>query len=244
MPAANGCRVCNALPVSELVKFNLLLADPQEWPKTVFADFKAPPGTLPAKMRNWGGIAYGLELLTEYGITGISRTSMQRHFQRHVPHLATTPAAMDEIGKMMLGPGASKSTIMPMIRPRQFADYYGTAIQLGLYALEKLRDNIIKVEEAGGSIDQKELMQLVKLGAEMSKSQAGLFARHAAGQETDDELRGFRDGSAPLPSERFRDKRIRVINGKSVPVTDRGRADRKKYNGRAAQEGSPQIGGQ
>lgn len=246
MPKKVPCQVCSSLENADLIEFNLMLADPAEWPKTVFEDWDLPKGTLPARMRSWGGARYGRELLAERGIT-VSDAAMTNHFARHVPHLATTPAQLEEIGRMLIdrtaGVGGTERSLVPTIRPRMFTDYYSTAIQLGLYALEETRRRIEETVKQGGVVEEKTLWKLADLGAKIAMSQAALMARHAQGQESDDELRGFRDGSAPLPSERFGDHRIRVIDGKAQPVVDRGKADRDHYNERADQEGSPRVGG-
>jgi hypothetical protein len=237
------CRVCEALPDADLVEFNLLLADPENWPSTIFAEWNPPKGTLPSRMRNWGGVRYGLELLRERGIEGISQNSMDWHFVQHVPHNATTQAQLEEIARMALPkPGSKLPTVIPPPAPRMFTDYYSQGIRLGLYALRQLEERIETAHAAGETIPDATLWKLADLGAKLASQQLGALTRGKVIEESETD-EGFRVGTAPLPSQRIGGHRIRVIDGQSQPIVDGGRADRMAYNKRAEQEGGARISG-
>jgi hypothetical protein len=234
-----ACRVCSLVPGPELLELNALLADPDLWAANALKDWVIPKGALPGTMRQYGGIATGLEWLRSRGFTDVSHKSMANHFKSHVVHIARTNDDTTQLGKMVAGKTDSSLAIIPQMRPNLFIDYYSTGIQLGVYALERLKKDIIDVETAGEKVPARTLWQLAELGAKLAMSQASMLTRGNKIEETGDEMAGFRAGEAPLPSQKFGDHRVRTIDGKAQPVTDRGKADRDAYNKRARQEGSP-----
>lgn len=227
------------VPGPELLELNSLLADPSLWPKNILADWIIPKGALPATIRQFGGIGTGMEWLADHGFPTVTRKAMEHHFNTHVVHIAKTDADTEQLGKMATIKGDPSLAIIPQMRPNLFIDYYSQGIQLGVYALERLRADVIAVEEAGEKVPQRTLWQLAELGAKLAMSQAAMLARGSKIEETGDEMAGFRAGEAPLPSQKFGDHRVRTIDGEARPVTDRGKADRDTYNKRAKQEGSP-----
>ena len=237
------CYVCKSLPEPELLEFNALLGNPDEWPSNLLAEWDVPKKLVPGRMRRWGGLALGVDYFKRKGIP-ITRDKMLYHFTNHVVHIATTPKQVIEVGKMAMSDRVdpnSQTSLMPAIRPRLYIDYYSKGIQLGVYALDELKARIHRMEEKGEAVPDKVLWQLADLGAKLSQSLAGMAARGSRQEQDDDEVGGFREGSAPLPSQRFGGSRIRTIEGEARPVVDEGRADRMAYNERARQEGSPTL---
>jgi hypothetical protein len=232
------CQICTLVPGPELLELNALLADPDQWAGNALKDWVIPKGALPGQMRKYGGIATAQEWLRAHGFPDITRRMVEHHFKTHVVHIAKTDADTEQLGKMVAQSDPSLA-IIPQMRPNLFIDYYSTGIQLGVYALEKLRADIIAMEQAGTEIPHRTLWQMAELGAKLSMSQAAMFARGSKIEESGDEMAGFRAGEAPLPSQKFKDHRIRTIDGEARPVVDRGIGDRKRYNQRAKQEGSP-----
>lgn len=232
------CKVCSTIPGPELLELNALLADPDQWPKNLLADWIIPKNALPGAIRQYGGVATGMEWCRANGFPTIPKASMEHHFDSHVVHIAKNDADTEQLGKMVLSSDRSLA-IMPQPRPNLFVDYYATGIQLGVYALEKLRSDIIALEEKGETIPHKTLWQMAELGAKLAMSQAGALGRGNKIEESSDEMAGFRAGEAPLPSQRFGDHRVRTIDGTARPVVDRGKADRNQYTERAKQEGGP-----
>lgn len=239
MAGRRKCHVCTILPGPELLELNFLLADPAKWPSNILADWIIPRGAMPGAIRQFGGTATGIAWMKDHGFPDITKSQMEYHFDVHVVHIAETKADVEQLGKMVTAKGDPSLAIIPQMRPNLFVDYYATGIQLGVYALEKLRADIIAMEEAHVEIPPRTLWQMAELGAKLAMSQAAMFARGSKIEETGDEMAGFRAGEAPLPSQKFGDHRIRTIDGEARPVTDRGTADRRTYNKRAKQEGSP-----
>lgn len=233
------CQVCTKVPASELMELNALLADPDQWPKNILDGWVIPKNVLPGSIRQFGGEAMGMQWLKDHGFPDIPRKSMEHHFHTHVVHIAKNDKDTAELGKMVTARSDPNLAIMPSMRPGLFIDYYATGIQLGVYALEKLKSDIIELEQSGEKIPHRTLWQMAELGAKLSMSQAAMLSRGQKIEETGDEMAGFRAGEAPLPSQKFGDHRVRTIDGEARPVTDRGKADRDTYNKRAKQEGSP-----
>jgi len=239
MAGRRRCYVCTTLPGPELLELNAYLANPEQWPANILADWIIPKGALPGMIRKFGGTATGIQWMKDHGFPQITKAQMEYHFDVHVVHIAKTKADVEQLGKMVTVKGDASLALLPQMRPNLFVDYYATGIQLGVYALEKLRADIMAMEEAHVEIPHRTLWQMAELGAKLATSQAGMFARGNKIEETGDEMAGFRAGEAPLPSQKFGDHRIRTIDGEARPVADRGRADRDTYNKRAKQEGSP-----
>lgn len=236
---ARKCQVCTLVPPAELLELNSILADPEQWPSNILDGWIIPKGALPGTIRRFGGVGTGMQWLKDRGFPAVPRRSMEHHFDSHVVHVAKTDADMEQLGKMATVKGDPSLAIIPQMRPNLFVDYYATGIQLGVYALEKLRADIIEMEQANVKIPPRTLWQMAELGAKLAMSQAGMFSRGSKIEETGDEMAGFRAGEAPLPSQKFGDHRIRTVEGEARPVVDRGMADRREYNERAKQEGSP-----
>ncbi len=233
------CTVCTSLTAADLAELNAVLADPAQWAPALIADWKVPTGAMPAHIREWGGIAVCKDWCAIHGYPQVSPSAARWHFTRHVVHIARTADDTHEAGKM--GTGAdNRLTILPAVRPRMFIDYYAAGLQLGIYALDALRKQIEEADKSGAKVPEKTLWRLAELGAKLAMSQATMWARGVR-DESEDVGAGFREGSAPLPSQRFGNSRIREIEGERRPVVDRGRTDRRAYNARAIRQGGPKL---
>lgn len=246
MSHAAPCRICSLVPPAELTDLNSLLADPSLWAPAVLEGWVIPKGALPATIRQYGGIATGMNWLREHGfpaadikrgVRGNLWQSMERHFKSHVVHIAKNREETEQLGQMAQGHVDRALMVLPDSRPNLFLDYYSTGIRLGVYALNKLEAQVKEMEAAGEKVSDRLLWQLAELGGKLAQSQASLLVRGGMKDDDPDAMGGFRRGEAPLPSQRFGDHRIRTIDGQTRPVVDAGPADRKEHNERARQAG-------
>jgi hypothetical protein len=240
------CRICSMVPATELTELDALLADPSQWAKNALEGWVIPPGALPGNIRQYGGIATGLQWMREHGfpdaaikngMKGNLRQSMEIHFKRHVVHIAKDKAEIEQLGQMVSGPADHSLAVLPESRANLFLDYYSTGIRLGVYALNKLEAQVREMEQQGKPVSERMLWQLAELGGKLAQSQAQLLVRGGMKDDSADAMGGFRRGEAPLPSARFGDHRVRTINGEARPVVDAGPADRKEHNERARAAG-------
>lgn len=253
-----NCHVCASLPAPRLIELNALLADPAEWPKNLLDGWDVPARAMPARMREWGGVELGIDILRQLGVK-CTKAQMARHFTLHVAHVVKNPDEVGQVARMGTAPPPGSPAdlairraaddvsvqvvdTLPVIRPRMFVDYYAKGIQLGVFALETLQARIRKMQQEGKEVPDATLWKLADLGSKLAQHQASLVARgQRATEADDDEVGGFRDSAAPLPSERFGNLRIREVDGERRPIVDEGRADRIDYNERARQEGGPLL---
>lgn len=235
------CGVCKLLTSAEVAELNAILADPAQWPKNILAEWNIPKGVLPGKMRSWGAVATCQDWLAQHGYPAVSRRVVEGHINRHVVHVVRSDEEMVQLGRMVKPDAEPTLALMPTARANLFVDYYALGIQMSLYALEKMKRDLAEAEAAGEKVDKRTLWQLIDLGAKLSMSQASMLSRGTKVEDQGDSMAGFRAGDAPLPSQKFGDHRIRTIEGVTRPVTDRGPADRREYNERAEQEGSPKF---
>lgn len=246
MSRAKACQICSLVPPTELTELNSLLADPSLWPSAVLNGWVIPKGALPGQIRQYGGVATGLDWMRTHGfpqaeikngMKGNLYAAMQRHFTGHVVHIAKDKAEMEQLGQMPTGHIDRSMAVLPESRANLFLDYYSTGIRLGVYALNKLEAQIKAMEQAGEKVSDRMLWQLAELGGKLAQSQASLLVRGGMKDDDSDAMGGFRRGEAPLPSQRFGDHRIRTIDGETRPVVDAGPADRQEQNERARQQG-------
>lgn len=234
------CMVEERLTGEQVLELDLLLADPQRWPKALFEGWQLPSGSLPATMRSWGAIQLGIAWCEERGIP-MPKRGMQHHYDKHVVVLPYTP---DDL----VVRGEAESPVAPTTRavvpagPSTYIDLYRKGIAVGIKALDLLLSRVEKMEQENKDIPIDLLMNLGNLGTKLATSQAGIVSRgFDLARQKEEELEGFRAGSAPEVSPRFGDHRVRVIEGEARPIVDRGRADRRAYNERAEQDGSPPL---
>lgn len=241
----NTCPVEDALGMKKALELDAYLADPSGWPKGTFPKGFKVPRILPTSMRLWGATKLGIAWCQNEGIHTITKRQMQTHVREHVPFIIAVPsdaveAAMVEDDGRRAVPAKQRRDV-DLSNPITYQQVYLRGLALGDRAMELLAARIEKIIEDGGEVDTQTLMKIADLGSKMAQSQASLIIRGIGRQERDDEIEGFRAGTQPLPSERFGDHRIRVIEGMSRPIVDRGPADRQQYNERAEQEGSPTL---
>lgn len=237
MTTAGSCQVEKRLGLERSIELDAFLADPSKWPAAIFDGWDLPPGPLPGNFRQWGAVKLGLEWCETRGET-FSRRVMERHVNIHVPVLAYTPTDFAVRG-------AESATGQPTILPTTsigFMDVYQKGLAIGHKALTALEKRIDDLEKAGQPVPIELALKLADLGTKLATSEASIRARGAmlAGQQ-DDDIEGFRSGSAPLPSQRMGHSRVRVVDGVSTPIRDEGPADRAHYSERARQEGSPEL---
>lgn len=244
MAAPGDCKVCDALQPQELVELDLLLADPLRWPKTVWGLFDAPKigtdGMLPPSYRRFGAMEMGGQWLKANGYD-ISRWNLRKHFANHVPVIHVNVDELVSRGLIKID-HQSKAGSQDLIEPGNFLKFYSLGVDIGVKGLEMLQKRIDGMIERGEEVPLALIKQIVDTGAKLAMSQAQLRTRGHAFEEEDDENDGFR-GAADV-SPRFGSYRVRTVEGESRPVFDEGPTDRKRYNERAKQEGSPELGGQ
>jgi len=240
-PTAGGCAVCEAVPAPKLVLLDTLMSDPALWPANVWGQFKPPKGLLPPRYRLWGSSGVGMNWLKENGYTDISRRQLEAHYRRHVPEVPYNREALVSTGVIDDFDPDQKPAIATAYDPTRFLRFYNDGIELGMEALAELRKKIRTFTDNGEPVPDGLLKLALDQGMKLAMSQANFRARSMRLEEEEDED-GFRAGSAPLPSARFGDVRLREIEGELRPVVDRGQADRDAYNARARQEGSPLLG--
>lgn len=135
-----------------------------------------------------------------------------------------------------MGSTARRSTPEP---PVDVASIAGKTIAAGQWALGELiarMEKRLAEENPERPVTDVELWRVVDAGAKM----AGVVARSKVTLAPED-LSGFIAGKNGTPSPRFGTTRMRVIEGEARAVLDYGRADRKRYNRRARQEGGPVL---
>lgn len=228
------CIVEETLGREASLELDTLLADPSRWPSAILDPWKLPAGQLPSTMRQWGAVRLGLEWADARGFK-VSKAQMARHYQHHVPIL---PYSADDIAAAATKPpvnGPAKTDLKPM----QFLELYAKGLEVGYDALARIQK---RVDELGDDAPTSLLLKLADLGTKLAMSQASIRARGASLNDgEDDDIAGFRSGSAPLPSERMGHQRIRTIDGEARPVRDEGPTDRARYNQRAREEGGPRL---
>lgn len=233
------CQVESRLTAEQQLELDTLLADPTRWPKAIFEGWKLPPGSLPATMRSWGAVRLGIAWFEERSIP-ISKRQMQFHYEQHVPIIPYTP---DDVVARATPPDAAGRTIVPA-SPTTYLEVYQKGLAVGSRALDLLMHKVEAMVAHGDTVPTDLLMQLGNLGVKLATSQAGIISRgFDMARQKEEEMAGFRVGANGEVSPRMQSTRVRVIEGETRAVVDRGRADRQEYNERARQEGSPLLPG-
>ena len=231
------CAVETKLGIEQSLELDAFIADPAQWPKAIFAGWKLPPGPLPGNFRAWGSVKVAMEWCESRGYT-FSRKVIERHVVEHVPIL---PFSTDDFATRGAETPGKPSPQLPT-NVISYMQVYQRGLSIGYKAIEQLEKRIDALVAEGKPVSMDLLLRLADLGTKLATSQASIVARGAAmNNDRDDEIEGFRSGSAPLPSQRFGSSRIRVIEGQARPIIDEGPADRRAYNERARQEGSPTL---
>jgi hypothetical protein len=231
------CAVEDKLGREASLELDIMLADPKRWPKAIFEGWQLPPGPMPATMRTWGAQKIGLEWCRARDVD-VTKAQMARHIRDHVPIVPYTPEDFVVKGG---DPRDKPSDLVPH-DPISFLQVFQNGLRVGNKALEMLLKRVEEAETAGEALPTQLLLKLADLGAKLATSEASIRTRGAAMSDSgNDELEGFRSGSAPLPSERIGHQRIRVIDGEARPVRDEGPTDRARFNERAREEGSPTL---
>jgi hypothetical protein len=247
-PAAGAkgfCAVENALGMEASLELDAYLADPTGWPAATWPKGFKVPRVLPASMRQWGAVTIGLAWCADRGVQ-VSKKQMDRHVREHVPWVVMSPEQVAELGTDLSSntrdlPAERTKSAVDLANPITYQRLYTRGLAIGDRSLELLAERIEEMVESGVPPSTDLLTKLADLGTKLAMSQASLILRGIGRQEREDEIEGFRSGSSPLPSERFGDHRVRVVEGVARPVVDRGPSDRVEYNKRAAQEGSPRL---
>lgn len=235
--APGRCAVEERLTDEQVIELNLLLADPRRWPRHIFEGWKVAEGSVPATMKSWGAVQLGIAWCEERGIP-MAKRQMQNHYERHVPILPDTPDDFAVRGAAADSPGASRAVVPTT--PMTYLDVYTKGLTVGGRALDLLLEKIERMVANNETPPTDLLLQVTRLGVQLATSQAGILAKGIdMNREKEEEIAGFRAGAGPEPSPRFGDHRVRVIEGEARPVVDRGRADRREYNEKAAEDGSP-----
>lgn len=239
MTTTSACEVERRLGLEAALEMDAFLADPGQWPKAVFEGWKLPPGSVPGNFRSWGATKLGMEWAASRGVK-VTRMQMERHVAEHVPLLPHTPDDIASAGIERPPAGQPKANLPANIITYQ--QVYQLGLGIGYKAIGMLATRIDALEADGKVVPMDLLLKLADLGTKLATSQASIMVRGLdLNREKDDEIEGFRTGSAPLPSQRMGHSRVRVIEGEARPVRDEGPADRAHYNERARLEGSPEL---
>lgn len=245
MPNPSGaCRICDTLGPQELVELDMLLADPLRWPKTVWGLFDAPKvsadGMLPVSYRRFGAMEMGTQWLMANGYD-ISRAILRKHFVNHVPVIHVSVDELVQRGLIKID-HQSRHSAQDIVDPTNFIRFYQLGVDIGLQGLELLQKRVAKMLDDGEEVPIALIKQIVDTGAKLAMSQAQLRTRGNVFEPDDGaEMDAFRGGDDVSP--RFAGVRVRTVEGEARPVADEGPTDRKRYNARARQEGSPELGG-
>lgn len=236
------CIVEERLTEGQGIELDILLADPSRWPRAIFEGWKLPEGSLPATMRTWGAIEVGLNFMADRGHTDVTRRQMQNHYEKHVPILPENPDDIVARGVAAEDPQGSTPRHLVPTEPTTYIQLYQKGLALGGRAIDLMIERLDRLEP-DESLSLKTLMDIANLGAKFATSQAGIVAKGIdITREKEEELDAFRLGDGgEEPSPRFGNHRVRVIEGEARPIVDRGRADRRAYNEKAAQDGSPTL---
>jgi hypothetical protein len=222
------------------LEMDAFLADPSQWPKAIFAGWDLKPGALPSNFRSWGAVKLGLEWAASRDFT-FTRRQMEMHVRDHVPVLASQPDDYAVRGVETDGQTAAGHALVPT-NAITYAQVYQKGLSIGYKAIEQLEQRIDDLASKGEKVPTDLLLKLADLGTKLATSQASILARGVdMNREKDEEIEGFRTGSAPLPSQRMGHSRVRVIDGESRPVHDEGPSDRHDYNERAREQGSIEL---
>jgi hypothetical protein len=238
-----ACTICD-LPPEELLELDTMLADPQTWPRAVFGKLELPQGFLPPRMRLWGGTKLCQVWCNEHGHP-VKRPTAYKHYREHVPIVVETVAdiaglAITEEAKdaRTLSPGRN----LPDVTVVNFRRFYSRGLELGERALSLVLAAIDKAEREDREVSMSTLLKVADLGARLATSAAAIEAKgFELARDREMELEGFRAGMDGLPSERMGDHRIRVVEGETRAVVDRGPADRAAYSARAREYGGPEL---
>jgi len=237
MGVLTSCPVEDTLGRELSLELDTFLAEPKRWPRAIFDGYQLPPGPLPATMRQWGAVKLAQEWCESRGFK-ISKTRLARHYREHVPIVPYTP---DDF----VVQGAKRNDLAPPKPPDNpitFLEYFQKGLAVGYDALERLQKRIDALEADDKPVPERLLMQLASLGAKLAQANAAIVARGSSmGSDREDELEGFRAGTAPLPSERLGHHRVRVVDGVSRPIRDAGPADRADFNERAREDGTTEM---
>lgn len=236
---AGACSVCT-LPDEQLLALNLILADPNQWPKTIFEGIKLPKGALPAGYRLWGAMRMAQEWVKEQGLV-INEKALRKHYNNHVVQVPASATHFAEQGMISAADSRLARPDLGMT-PVRFRDFYSKGVELGQKGLNLLLAKIEKMQQEDKDVPVDLLLKAAEIGTKLATSAAQLEMRgFELERHREEETEGFRAGSMPLPSDRLGHHRIRVIEGVARPVTDEGRADRREYNERAEEEGQATL---
>jgi hypothetical protein len=235
------CVICDNLAPQDLIELNLLIADPKHWPRNTFEGLKLPSGVMRPRYRLWGAARVAEEWLKEHDYWPFARTTLRMHINRHVPWTAedlSTPAV-----QAALAEADSKLALTPVgLNPVNFKRYYEAGIALGAKAIELLTEKVAEAQRNNVELPTDLLLKLADQGSKLAASAAALSVKgYELSHDKEEELEGFRSGSAPIPLRASKHHTITVIDGEARPVTDEGRGDRRDYNARAREEGGTEL---
>lgn len=229
----NACVVCDRLTPLQLAELDALMGDPSRWPSTVWGIFEPPKG-MPASYRRFGAMEMGAGFLRDNGYADITRAALRRHYRFDVPKIAADP---DDLVANGLIASSSAGPMAEIVDPVAYLRYYAKGIEVGVTGLTLLQERVQKLRSDNQEVPLALIKMMMENGTKLAMSQAAIRAagKSWGGDENVDDA--FRSSSAPEPSQRFGDHRIRVIDGEARPIVDRGPADRARYTERARAEG-------
>lgn len=230
-----SCAVCEALTPLQLAELDSLMADPTRWPVTVWGMFDPPKG-MPASYRRFGAMEMGTGFLRDNGHGDIPNRELRRHYRFDVPKIAVDP---DDLVATGLIASTRDTSLIPdaAIDPVAYLRYYAKGIEVGIEGLRLLADRVQDLQSRKQEVPIALIKMMMENGTKLAMSQASIRAAGKSWGSDENVEDAFRDASAPVPSPRFGDQRVRVIDGEARPIVDRGPADREHYSERARAEG-------
>lgn len=230
------CVICTTLTPEDLSAFDAMLAqDPRRWPKDLWHPLKRPT-QLNVKQLSWAvrrlgehwlANNAGADRLVEHG-GPVHPASIEAHYWNHI---AAKPESIAILGVPIREERKRRSRVkLAELGPNTLDNIARLGLTIGQTSLQQLERHIRDHPE---EFSAAELMKFAELG---------LKAADIKRVETpgDDGVEAFRQATKP-PQRAMPGMVAHEIEGKRRVVRDEGRADRRKYNERARQEGSPLL---
>lgn len=243
-PKRKRCWICESLTPAELRQFDAYLTAPLMWPETEREQLgsRMPGRIMQAKV----GVAW----LVDHGRADFGAPQIKAHLDHRA---AVKAEVMDLVAAEAVPAGAI-----------ELMSFYAEAISAARKAIAKL---VVRMNDVDDPLTDDQLFRLAGLGGKYAMSAAVLRQKGMSPLPGDegyvppeqpaaeppppeppkqiprvvDPMDGFLAGSAPRPSKKHGQVRVRVVEGVARPVRDEGTRDRELYNKTADQEGSPRL---